>query len=416
MNKQMYDDRYKNFAKLYKSFHSFGLIPTEICKVLCKIFNINRTSYYNYLRKCRDIGYIETTYEGERERKHQRMLNKDNIKPDEDICKILEEFVGDVPSLEVCADIDELVNLDEPKNVTCKVNDMSGDTMEVNALVKPNNMSNGNSLFDGGVKNINYPLFSSNTPTIIDECWSICYSELPQSSLNHYIGDDMYLLNYGLYTYFTDISTKSHVETDIQKFVEKIIDKSVNGPYMTFNSMIQPDVKEDDKKYEIDTKNFVVLRLVKAENDIIRSRIEEIETEFEKDGITVSMITDYYNDFSNISDKIAMSKNTIDYYMKDNEYEVCLIIADDLYSVSQLFDLKKAFKIYEKTTIVALMRTNKRAFNMFKKVILNGEEYNISRCKKYLNKVKMVLEICDRAMIAVSDGCKSISTEIKLMK
>ena len=107
MRKKFSDDNYKQFAKLYKSFHTFGLIPKEICSVLCKIFGINKSSYYNYLKICRENGQIDTTYEGECKRKHKRLLNKDEIKPDEEIREVIQDFINDeVTAVKIDASLD----------------------------------------------------------------------------------------------------------------------------------------------------------------------------------------------------------------------------------------------------------------------------------------------------------------------
>lgn len=417
------NDRYKKFAKLYKSFYSFGLIPKEICKVLCKIFGINKSSYYKYLRRCRENGDIDTTYESERERKHQRLLNNDEIKPDEEIREVLQDFVSedeeDLPVLKIGADIDELTNLTEPKKINGKLKMKKDDEWVdvTNIVAKPTGIYPNSmqiSLFDNDEEFKRSP-FDSNTPTIIDEVYKLCYSRLLTTFEHHHVADDMYLFNYGLYTYFIDeeYGARMHLEVDIQKFADKLIDKWLNGPNMAFKDFSSIDGRTFDKDGK-PIKNFVVLRIVKTNKEVAYTQIEELDSKFKDDGYNVYMITDYYSDFNNIENKLALSQNTVAGYMIEDDYKVGLIIVDGLHNTSQLNNLKKGFSLYSEPTIIAVMKTNKKAMNIFRDVILDGERVDISKCSKTFDKVKTALAICDRVMVSVTDRLRSISTEVRL--
>lgn len=425
MSKKFNADNYKQFAKLYKSFHTFGLIPKEICSVLCKIFGINKSSYYNYLRRCRDNGQIDTTYDGECERKHKRLLNKDEIKPDEEIREAIQDFISDeVTAVKIDASLDDLVNSDEPKKVKAAIKQKQGDGwVEIGDIIGKSPFeytSKGKqiSLFDNVLKDIppRSP-FNSNTPTIIDTEYNLCFSRLLVAFNKYYVADDMHLLNYGLYAYFIDEGTRDHLMGDIERFAANMIDKNLNGPDMAFKTN---EIKRDKKKpmmFDKDgepIKNFVVLRIVKTEKEKAYTQIEELHTRFDDDGYKVYMITDFYSDFGNIVNKLSMSQEVVNGYMIDEPYYVGMIIVDGLHNTAQLHDLKKGFSIYSEPAIIAVMKTNKKAMDMFREVIIDGERYDISKCGKSLDKVKSALKICDRVLIATTDELKTISTEIVL--
>lgn len=423
MRKKFNDDNYKQFAKLYKSFHTFGLIPKEICSVLCKIFGINKSSYYKYLKVCRENGQIDTTYEGECKRKHKRLLNKDEIKPDEEIREVMQDFISDeVTAVKIDASLDDLVNTDEPTEVKAAIK-QGNEWVEVGAIVgKPSfeYPSKGKqiSLFDGVLKDIppRSP-FSSNAPTVIDTEYNLCHSRLLVAFNKYYVADDMHLLNYGLYAYFIDDGTRDHLIGDIERFAANMIDKNLNGPDMVFKTN---EIKRGKKNPIMFDKNgqpiktFVVLRIVKTENEKAYTQIEQLHTRFDNDGYKVYMITDFYSDFGNIVNKLSMSQEVIHGYMIDEPYYVGMIIVDGLHNTAQLNDLKKGFSIYSEPAIIAVMKTNKKAMDMFREVIIDGERYDISNCGKSLDKVKSAIKICDRVLIATTDELKTISTEIVL--
>lgn len=423
MRKKFNDDNYKQFAKLYKSFHTFGLIPKEICSVLCKIFGINKSSYYKYLKICRENGQIDTTYEGECKRKHKRLLNKDEIKPDEEIREVMQDFISDeVTAVKIDASLDDLVDAEGPKEV--KVAIKQGDEwVETGAIVgKPSfeYPSKGKqiSLFDNVLKDspVLTP-FNSNTPTIIDTEYNLCYSRLLVTSNNHYVADDMHLLNYGLYAYFIDDGTRDHLIADIGRFAANMIDKNLNGPDMVLKTN---EIKQDKKKPMMYDKNgrpiktFVILRIVKTEKEKAYTQIEELHTRFDNDGYKVYMITDFYTNFGNIVNKLSMSQEVIHGYMIDEPYYVGMIIIDGLHNTAQLKDLEKGFSIYSEPAIIAVMKTNKKAMDMFRDVIIDGERCDITKYGKSLDKVKSAIKICDRVLIATTDELKTISTEIVL--
>lgn len=423
MRKKFNDDNYKQFAKLYKSFHTFGLIPKEICSVLCKIFGINKSSYYKYLKVCRENGQIDTTYEGECKRKHKRLLNKDEIKPDEEIREVMQDFISDeVTAVKIDASLDDLVNAEGPKEVKAAIK-QGDEWVEIGAIVgKPSfeYPSKGKqiSLFDNVLRD-KAPLtpFNSNTPTVIDTKSNVCYSELSTPFNTYYVADDMYLLNYGLYAYFIDEGTKDHLIGDIERFAANMIDKNLNGPDMVFKTN---EIKHDKKKPMMYDKNgkpiktFVILRIVKTEKEKAYTQIEELHTRFDDDGYKVYMITDFYADFGNIVNKLSMSQEVIRGYMVDEPYYTGMIIVDGLHNSAQLKDLEKGFSIYSEPAIIAVMKTNKKAMDMFRDVIIDGERYDISNCGKSLDKVKSAIKICDRVLIATTDELKTISTEIVL--
>ena len=424
MSKKFNTDNYRQFAKLYKSFHTFGLIPKEICNVLCKIFGINKSTYYKYLRQCRDNGQIDTTYEGECKRKHKRLLNKDEIKPDEEIRDVIQDFISDeVTAVKIDASLDDLVNAEGPKEVKAAIK-QGDEWVEIGAIVgKPSfeYPSKGKqiSLFDNVLKDIppRSP-FSSNAPTIIDTEYNLCFSRLLSTPFNkYYVADDMYLLNYGLYAYFIDEGTRDHLIGDIGRFAANMIDKNLNGPDMVLKTT---EIKHDKKKPMMYDKNgrpiktFVILRIVKTEKEKAYTQIEELHTRFDDEGYKVYMITDFYTDFGNIVNKLSMSQEVINGYMLDEPYYLGIIIVDGLHNTSQLNDLKKGFSIYSEPAIIAVMKTNKKAMDMFRDVIIDGERYDISKCGKSLDKVKSAIKICDRVLIATTDELKTISTEIVL--
>ena len=423
MRKKFNDDNYKQFAKLYKSFHTFGLIPKEICSVLCKIFGINKSSYYKYLKVCRENGQIDTTYEGECKRKHKRLLNKDEIKPDEEVREVIQDFISDeVTAVKIDASLDDLVDAEGPKEV--KVAIKQGDEwVETGAIVgKPSfeYPSKGKqiSLFDNVLKD-KLPLtpFNSKTPTVIDTQSNLCYSRLLVPFNNYYVADDMHLLNYGLYAYFIDEGTRDHLIADIGRFAANMIDKNLNGPDMVFKTN---EIKHDKKKPMMYDKNgrpiktFVILRIVKTEKEKAYTQIEELHTRFDNDGYKVYMITDFYTNFGNIVNKLSMSQEVIHGYMIDEPYYVGMIIVDGLHNTAQLKDLEKGFSIYSEPAIIAVMKTNKKAMDMFRDAIIDGERCDISKCGKSLDKVKSAIKICDRVLIATTDELKTISTEIVL--
>lgn len=421
MSKKFNADNYKQFAKLYKSFHTFGLIPKEICSVLCKIFGINKSTYYKYLKICRDNGQIDTTYEGECARKHKRLLNKDEIKPDEEIREVMQDFISDeVTAVKIDASLDDLVNAKESKKVKAAIK-QGDEWVEIGDIIaKPSfeYPSKGKqiSLFDDVLKDIppRSP-FNSNTPTVIDTKYNLCYSRLLVDFNKYYVADDMHLLNYGLYAYFIDNGTKDHLMGDIERFAANMIDKNLNGPEMVPKTNV---IKLGKKKPMMFDKNgqpiktFVVLRIVKTEKETGYTQIEELHTRFDNEGYKVYMVTDFYSDFGNIVNKLSMSQEVINGYMLDEPYYLGMIIVDGLHNTSQLNDLKKGFSIYSEPAIIAVMKTNKNAMDMFRKVIIDGERYDISKCGKSLDKVKSAIKICDRVLIATTDGLKTISTEI----
>ena len=423
MRKKFSDDNYKQFAKLYKSFHTFGLIPKEICSVLCKIFGINKSSYYKYLKVCRENGQIDTTYEGECKRKHKRLLNKDEIKPDEEIREVIQDFISDeVTAVKIDASLDDLVNAEGPKEVKAAIK-QGDEWVEVGAIVgKPSfeYPSKGKqiSLFDNVLKD-KAPLipFNSKTPTVIDTKSNLCYSRLLVPFNNYYVADDMNLLNYGLYAYFIDEGTRDHLIADIGRFAANMIDKNLNGPDMVFKTN---EIKQDKKKPMMYDKNgrpiktFVILRIVKTEEEKAYTQIEELHTRFDDDGYKVYMITDFYTNFGNIVNKLSMSQEVIHGYMIDEPYYVGMIIVDGLHNTAQLKDLEKGFSIYSEPAIIVVMKTNKKAMDMFRDVIIDGERCDISKCGKSLDKVKSAIKICDRVLIATTDELKTISTEIVL--
>lgn len=423
MRKKFNDDNYKQFAKLYKSFHTFGLIPKEICSVLCKIFGINKSSYYKYLKICRENGQIDTTYEGECKRKHKRLLNKDEIKPDEEIREVMQDFISDeVTAVKIDASLDDLVNAEGPKEIKAAIK-QGDEWVEVGAIVgKPSfeYPSKGKqiSLFDNVLRDtLPTTPFNSNTPTIIDTINNVCYSELSTPFNNYYVADDMYLLNYGLYAYFIDEGTRYHLIADIGKFAANMIDKNLNGPDMVFKTN---EIKQDKKKPMTYDKNgrpiktFVILRIVKTEKEKAYTQIEELHTRFDNDGYKVYMITDFYTNFGNIINKLSMSQEVIHGYMIDEPYYVGMIIVDGLHNTAQLKDLEKGFSIYSEPAIIAVMKTNKKAMDMFRDVIIDGERCDITKYGKSLDKVKSAIKICDRVLIATTDELKTISTEIVL--
>ena len=423
MRKKFNDDNYKQFAKLYKSFHTFGLIPKEICSVLCKIFGINKSSYYKYLKICRENGQIDTTYEGECKRKHKRLLNKDEIKPDEEIREVIQDFISDeVTAVKIDASLDDLVNAEGPKEVKAAIK-QGDEWVEVGAIVgKPSfeYPSKGKqiSLFDNVLKD-KAPLtpFNSKTPTVIDTKSNLCYSRLLVPFNNYYVADDMNLLNYGLYAYFIDEGTRDHLIADIGRFAANMIDKNLNGPDMVFKTN---EIKQDKKKPMMYDKNgrpiktFVILRIVKTEKEKAYTQIEELHTRFDNDGYKVYMITDFYTNFGNIVNKLTMSQEVIHGYMIDEPYYVGMIIVDGLHNTAQLKDLEKGFSIYSEPAIIAVMKTNKKAMDMFRDVIIDGERCDITKCGKSLDKVKSAIKICDRVLIVTTDELKTISTEIVL--
>ena len=423
MRKKFNDDNYKQFAKLYKSFHTFGLIPKEICSVLCKIFGINKSSYYKYLKICRENGQIDTTYEGECKRKHKRLLNKDEIKPDEEVREVINDFINDeVTAVKLDASLDDLVNTDEPKEVKAAIK-QGDEWVEIGTVTsKPSYeyplKGRQISLFDNVLKD-KAPLIpvNSKTPTVIDTKSNLCYSRLLVPFNNYYVADDMNLLNYGLYAYFIDEGTRDHLMADIGRFAANMIDKNLNGPDMVFKTN---EIKQDKKKPMMYDKNgrpiktFVILRIVKTEEEKAYTQIEELHTRFDDDGYKVYMITDFYTNFGNIVNKLSMSQEVIHGYMIDEPYYVGMIIVDGLHNTAQLKDLEKEFSIYSEPAIIAVMKTNKKAMDMFRDVIIDGERCDISKCGKSLDKVKSAIKICDRVLIATTDELKTISTEIVL--
>ena len=107
---------YERFSKIYKAFYSFGLIPKEICEIMCKLLDIKETSYYKYLKRCRETNKINTTFKGERDRMVKRMNNKEPIKADEDIRELITKALSD----EVIDNGDEQISMfaDGPKGPT----------------------------------------------------------------------------------------------------------------------------------------------------------------------------------------------------------------------------------------------------------------------------------------------------------
>lgn len=83
------DDFYKTFSKIYNAFISFGLIPKDICGIMVKIYEISETSYYNYLRSCRERGYIETTYQEMK----QNMIERMKCQSKEVVVKDIQELI-----------------------------------------------------------------------------------------------------------------------------------------------------------------------------------------------------------------------------------------------------------------------------------------------------------------------------------
>lgn len=88
------DDFYKTFSKIYNAFLSFGLIPKDIHNIMMKIYDISSTTYYVYLRKCREIGYIETTYEEMKKKMFDRM----NSQSKDVIVKDIQELIIEATS------------------------------------------------------------------------------------------------------------------------------------------------------------------------------------------------------------------------------------------------------------------------------------------------------------------------------
>lgn len=83
------EEFYKTFSKIYNAFISFGLIPKDVCAIMMKIYEVSETTYYNYLRACRQREYVETTYE---EMKN-KMIERMNSQSKDVVVKDIQELI-----------------------------------------------------------------------------------------------------------------------------------------------------------------------------------------------------------------------------------------------------------------------------------------------------------------------------------
>lgn len=117
-NKRVLDTAfYKNFARMYNVFYDNNIIPKEITEVMTKLLKISRSSYYKYLKTCREKGYILTTYEESMERKIKRANNNFRELNAEDISEIIQR-VGLMEDVQLTIDDIELVEPEEERKVS----------------------------------------------------------------------------------------------------------------------------------------------------------------------------------------------------------------------------------------------------------------------------------------------------------
>lgn len=378
---------YERFSKIYKAFYSFGLIPKEICEIMCKLLDIKDSSYYKYLKRCREMNKINTTFKGERDRMVKRMNNNEPIKADEDI----RDIVARALSNELKDKCDEQISMftDGPKGPTINSIDecptikiMPDQILEV-AKTSAKTYDITGSIFQEPpitIRPIACFNFYKNYYTIIN-------SENSCTFANINFNDKTKPL---IFPYFKD-----------SKMSENYFKKEL----LKFTNQIKHYVKS-----EYDGVEYYILRLIKGDGSK--------EMTSKKIDSNIYLYNIQFNDFSKISEKIEIAITEVESSIPLSYQKMCvipLVVVDGLHNTSQLKQLAE-FSIEKRVNIMPVMKLNRTLEYLLSEILINKnmEIYDIKQYKDSFKKMETAIKYGNKVFVGVGDEKIDVSSEIEL--
>ncbi len=390
---------YERFSKLYKAFYSFGLIPKEICETMCKLLDIKETSYYKYLKRCRETNKINTTFKGERDRMVKRMNNKEPIKADEDIRELITKALSD----EVIDNADEQISMfaDGPKGPT--------------------------------INSIDVPTFTGYTVEREDDCPTIKITpdqilEVAKTSTKTYdiTGSICQespitlrpLSYFNLYkNYYTVINSENSCTFANISFTDKT--KPAIFPYFKGSKMSEKYFKKELIKFNTQIKHYVaddnyytyyILRLIKGDSS--KNMTSKMI------GNDLYLYTIRFDDFTKITEKIEIAISELESYTSPSCLKPCcvpLVVIDGLHNTSQLKQLAE-FSKEKCINIMPVMKLNRTLEYVLSQVLINKNMgiSDITQYKDSFKKICTAIKYGNKVFVGVGDGETDVSSEIEV--
>lgn len=377
---------YERFSKIYKAFYSFGLIPKEICEVMCKLLDIKETSYYKYLKRCRETNKINTTFKGERDRMVKRMNNKEPIKADEDIRELITKALSD----EVIDNADEQISMfaDGPKGPTINSIDECP-----TIKITPDQI---------------LEVAKTSTKTY-DITGSICQE--PPITIRPIVCFNFYknyytLINSENSCTFANINFKDTTKPAIFPYFKgsRLSEKYFKKELIKFNNQIKHYVTDDNCYI------YYILRLIKGDSS--KNMTSKMI------GNDLYLYTISFDDFTKITEKIETAIAELESCISPSCLKPCcvpLVVIDGLHNTSQLKQLAE-FSKEKCINIMPVMKLN-RTLEYILSVILINKNMDISDITQYKDSFKKIctaIEYGNKVFVGVGDGKIDVSSEIEV--
>lgn len=377
---------YERFSKLYKAFYSFGLIPKEICETMCKLLDIKETSYYKYLKRCRETNKINTTFKGERDRMVKRMNNKEPIKADEDIRELITKALSD----EVIDNGDEQISMfaDGPKGPTTNSIDECP-----TIKITPDQILE----------------VAKTSAKTYDITGSICQeSPITLRPLSYF----------NLYkNYYTVINPKNSCTFANISFTDKT--KPAIFPYFKGSRLSEKYFKKELIKFNNQIKHYVtddncykycILRLIKGDSS--KNMTSKMI------GNDLYLYTIRFDDFTKITEKIETAIAELESYVSPFSIKPCcvpLVVIDGLHNTSQLKQLAE-FSKEKCINIMPVMKLNRTLEYILLEVLINKNMgiSDITHYKDSFKKICTAIEYGNKVFVGVGDGEIDVSSEIEV--
>lgn len=377
---------YERFSKIYKAFYSFGLIPKEICEVMCKLLDIKETSYYKYLKRCRETNKINTTFKGERDRMVKRMNNKEPIKADEDIRELITKALSD----EVIDNVDEQISMfaDGPKGPTINSIDECP-----TIKITPDQI---------------LEVAKTSTKTY-DITGSICQE--PPITIRPIVCFNFYknyytLINSENSCTFANINFKDTTKPAVFPYLKgsRMSEKYFKKELIKFNNQIKHYVT-DNNYY-----NYYILRLVKGDSS--KNMTSKMI------GNDLYLYTISFDDFTKITEKIETAIAELESCISPSCLKPCcvpLVVIDGLHNTSQLKQLAE-FSKEKCINIMPVMKLNRTLEYILLEVLINKNMgiYDIRQYKDSFKKICTAIEYGNKVFVGVGDGKIDVSSEIEV--
>lgn len=399
---------YERFSKIYKAFYSFGLIPKEICQIMCKLLDIKDSSYYKYLKQCREMNKINTTFKGERDRMVKRMNNNEPIKADEDIRDIVARALSD----ELKDKCDEQISMftDGPKGPTTNSVDVptftgynieKEDDCPVVKITEDQILEVAKTSATSGIPGSGY----QDPGIMIRPLISFDFNK------NHYIA-----INAENSCTFANINFKDTTKPRLYPYFKgsKMSEKYFKKEILKFTNQIKQYLKSEYGRWGYlnsynDTEYFI-LRLIKGDGSK--------EMTSKKIDSDIYLYNIPFNDFSKINEKIEIAITEVESSISPSYLKMCvipLVVVDGLHNTSQLKQLTE-FSKDKIINIMPVMKLNRTIEYLLSEILINKNMKidDIEQYKDNFKKIETAIKYGNKVFVGVGDGEIDVSSEIEL--